>query len=143
MNEEVFDIKKELNFALSLIKNNNHSGAIKIYEKILQKNLENFEANSNLGMLYAQNNNLAKAEKHLNEAIKIIDANGRTLSAKKISTSDALGYTLAKDIQSNLNFPPFNQSAMDGYALNYKKGLTKYLIKGEVKGKGEGRKDFF
>ena len=71
MNEEVFDIKKELNFALSLIKNNNHSGAIKIYEKILQKNLENFEANSNLGMLYAQNNNLAKAEKHLNEAIKI------------------------------------------------------------------------
>ena len=69
----------------------------------------------------------------VNEAIKIIDANGRTLSAIKISTSDALGYTLAKDIQSNLNFPPFNQSAMDGYALNYKEGLTKYLIKGEVK----------
>ena len=69
----------------------------------------------------------------VNEAIKIIDANGRTLAAKKISTSDALGYTLAKDIQSNLNFPPFNQSAMDGYALNYKKGSTKYLIKGEVK----------
>ena len=80
MNEEVFDIKKELNFALSLIKNNNHSGAIKIYEKILQKNLENFEANSNLGMLYAQNNNLAKAEKHLNEAIKIEPKNPYALN---------------------------------------------------------------
>ncbi|MDG2343377.1 MAG: molybdopterin molybdotransferase MoeA [Flavobacteriales bacterium] len=69
----------------------------------------------------------------VNEAIKIIDANDRTLSAKTISTCEALGYTLAKDIHSNLNFPPFNQSAMDGYALNYQEGLTKYLIKGEAK----------
>jgi molybdopterin molybdotransferase len=32
--------------------------------------------------------------------------------------ANALGYTLAEDIQSPLNVPPFNNSAMDGYALN-------------------------
>ncbi|HIP76055.1 MAG TPA: molybdopterin molybdenumtransferase MoeA, partial [Psychromonas hadalis] len=32
--------------------------------------------------------------------------------------SSALGYALAVDIKSPLNVPPFNNSAMDGYALN-------------------------
>ena len=49
----------------------NHLEAIKIYEEILQKNQNNFDANSNLGMLYAQQNNLEKSEKYLNKAIKI------------------------------------------------------------------------
>ena len=71
MNEEAFDIKKKLNFALSCIQNNNYPEAIRIYEKILQENRDIFDANSNLGMLYAQQNNLEKAEKYLNKAIKI------------------------------------------------------------------------
>ncbi|MDN2662027.1 molybdopterin molybdotransferase MoeA [Psychromonas sp. 14N.309.X.WAT.B.A12] len=32
--------------------------------------------------------------------------------------SDALGYTLSQDIISQQNVPPFNNSAMDGYALD-------------------------
>ena len=71
MNEEAFDIKKKLNFALSCIQNNNYPEAIRIYEKILQENRDIFDANTNLGMLYAQQNNLEKAEKYLNKAIKI------------------------------------------------------------------------
>ena len=71
MTLDSFNIKKELNFALSCIQKNNHLDAIKIYEKILKENDNNSEANSNLGMLYAQNNNLDKAEKHLIKAIKV------------------------------------------------------------------------
>ena len=71
MNEEAFDIKKNLNFAFSCIQNNNYPEAIRIYEKILQENRDIFDANTNLGMLYAQQNNLEKAEKYLNKAIKI------------------------------------------------------------------------
>jgi len=32
--------------------------------------------------------------------------------------SQALGFALAQDIQSPINVPPFNNSAMDGYAMN-------------------------
>ncbi len=32
--------------------------------------------------------------------------------------SQALGYALAEDVKSPINVPPFNNSAMDGYALN-------------------------
>ena len=68
-----------------------------------------------------------------NEAINIIEANNRILPTIVIDTADALDYTLANDISSSINFPPFNQSAMDGYALNYKDGLSEYVIIGEVK----------
>lgn len=33
--------------------------------------------------------------------------------------TEALGHALAEDIKSPLNIPPFNNSAMDGYAVNY------------------------
>ena len=32
--------------------------------------------------------------------------------------ADTLGYALAEDVFSPLNVPPFNNSAMDGYALS-------------------------
>jgi len=35
-----------------------------------------------------------------------------------IPLSQALGFALAKDILSPINVPPFNNSAMDGYAMN-------------------------
>ena len=80
MNEENFDIKKNLDFAISCIQNNKYSEAIEIYEKILQENKDIFDANSNLGMLYAQQNNLEKAEKYLNDAIKIVSNNPYALN---------------------------------------------------------------
>lgn len=50
-------------------------------------------------------------------AIKIISE--ETLQGKPIQlpTNKALGYILSKEITSPINMPPFNQSAMDGYAL--------------------------
>ena len=80
MNKDNFDLKKELNFAFSCIQNNNYQEAVKIYEQILQKNYDSFEANSNLGMLFAQQDNLNKAEKYLNNAITIDPNNPHALN---------------------------------------------------------------
>jgi molybdopterin molybdotransferase len=42
------------------------------------------------------------------------------LSGKiKIKVSNALGYALAEDIHATVNLPPFNQSNVDGYAVNF------------------------
>lgn len=36
-----------------------------------------------------------------------------------IKVTDALGYKLAEDIYATLDLPPFNQSNVDGYAINF------------------------
>ena len=64
MNKDIDELNKKLKLAFSCIQNNNHLEAIKIYEEILQENQNNFDANSNLGMLYAQYNNLEKSEEY-------------------------------------------------------------------------------
>ena len=46
------------------------------------------------------------------------------------------GYTLAETVYSEINMPPFRQSAMDGYALNLHETLEYQLI-GEIKA-GDG-----
>ena len=51
------------------------------------------------------------------QAFKIIDTI-QTLDPVNVSIQEALGYTLAEDVISPINMPPFNQSAMDGYAVN-------------------------
>lgn len=48
------------------------------------------------------------------------------------SLKDCLGLTLAKDVFSSINMPPFRQSAMDGYAVNMHHSNT-YKIIDEVK----------
>lgn len=39
------------------------------------------------------------------------------LQPKKVYFEDALGYCLAQDIPSDIDMPPFDRSAMDGYAV--------------------------
>ncbi len=51
------------------------------------------------------------------QAFKIIDTI-QPLNPIQVSTQEALGYSLAEDVISPINMPPFNQSAMDGYAVN-------------------------
>ena len=51
------------------------------------------------------------------QAFKQIDTI-QALKPIEIPLVEALNYTLAEDVLSPINMPPFNQSAMDGYAVN-------------------------
>lgn len=52
------------------------------------------------------------------EALKRILENTLTLPARKISVQEAVGMILQEDIRSGIEMPPFDKSAMDGYAVN-------------------------
>ncbi|HHT9124632.1 MAG TPA: molybdopterin molybdotransferase MoeA [Candidatus Brocadiia bacterium] len=51
------------------------------------------------------------------EAANIVLENVRTLPTKEMDIGDALGFCLAQDVRSDLDMPPFDKSAMDGYAV--------------------------
>ncbi|MFX1276579.1 MAG: gephyrin-like molybdotransferase Glp [Promethearchaeota archaeon] len=53
----------------------------------------------------------------LEEALKELFSHIKLTSIEEIETSEALNRILAEDIQSNIDIPPFDRSAMDGYAL--------------------------
>ena len=67
------------------------------------------------------------------QAISLIKKNvGQGITQETIALEQALGYILAEDIFAPISLPPFRQSAMDGYALNYHSGDT-FDVMGEVK----------
>ena len=49
---------------------------------------------------------------------RIMDAMSPVNGHEKLAIRDALDRVLAEDIQSSINVPPYDNSAMDGYALN-------------------------
>jgi molybdopterin molybdotransferase len=53
----------------------------------------------------------------VDEALRIVLKKGKRLLPKKVKLEHAAGLCLAEDIKSDLNMPPFNRSAMDGYAV--------------------------
>lgn len=53
----------------------------------------------------------------LEEAIDILDENVKTIGTEEIELINATGRVLAEDIHSTIDNPPFNKSAMDGYAI--------------------------
>ncbi|ANW95027.1 molybdenum cofactor biosynthesis protein [Wenyingzhuangia fucanilytica] len=55
----------------------------------------------------------------IKEAINLVNTNVLSKKPKKVLLKDALDLFLAEDIFSPINMPPFNQSAMDGYAILY------------------------
>ena len=70
------------------------------------------------------------------EAKKLIIENAIKLEAETVNVSDALGAYLAVDVHSKINLPPFDQSAMDGYAVNCSDnciGRVSLKVAGEVK----------
>ncbi|MBT8272322.1 MAG: molybdopterin molybdotransferase MoeA [Bacteroidia bacterium] len=85
------------------------------------------------------------------QAINIVTDNLKPLGkteTKQLGT--ATNYSLFEDIISPIDMPPFQQSAMDGYAVNLHENLT-YTIKDEIKAgdhhlsvlhKGEGVRIF-
>lgn len=55
----------------------------------------------------------------LSKAFSLVDSTlvGKCLKTKKLAVQDSLGFFLATDQISKLQLPPFNKSAMDGYAV--------------------------
>ena len=53
----------------------------------------------------------------LEEAIYILDENVKAIGTEEIDLINATGRVLAEDIYSLIDNPPFNKSAMDGYAI--------------------------
>ncbi|MCH5138799.1 molybdopterin molybdotransferase MoeA [Clostridiaceae bacterium UIB06] len=73
----------------------------------------------------------------VDNALNIIDANTKELALEKKDILSCLNKVLAEDIYSQDNLPPFNKSAMDGYAIkseDTKGGDTGKVIEFEIKG---------
>ena len=71
------------------------------------------------------------------KALKLIKKNVYFVNKKhKILTLNAVGYCLAEDIYSNINIPPQNNSAVDGYAFNYTEYKKRKKLKYELIGRG-------
>ncbi len=51
------------------------------------------------------------------EALSVIEKNTSPIGTTTLSADSALGHVLAGDIRSEENVPPFDNSAMDGYAV--------------------------
>lgn len=53
----------------------------------------------------------------LEEAIEILDINVKAMEAEEVQLIDGIDRVLAEGVYSAINNPPFNKSAMDGYAV--------------------------
>jgi molybdenum cofactor synthesis domain-containing protein len=51
------------------------------------------------------------------EALEIVVAHAQELPSEEVSLDDALGRVLREDVAADADFPPFDRSAMDGYAV--------------------------
>lgn len=54
---------------------------------------------------------------NLEEAIEILNSNTKALEVEEVDLINGINKTLAEDIYSKINNPPFDKSAMDGYAI--------------------------
>ncbi len=50
------------------------------------------------------------------EALRLVEGNAVRLQDEKVTLSEAAGRVLAEDVISDTDMPPFNKSAMDGFA---------------------------
>ncbi len=66
------------------------------------------------------------------EALLKVKENTTNLDVQTVEVENAVGYSLSEDIFSQINMPPFDQSAMDGYAVQLHNSDSYSLI-GEVK----------
>ncbi|MDT3740151.1 MAG: molybdopterin molybdotransferase MoeA [Candidatus Kapabacteria bacterium] len=69
-----------------------------------------------------------------NEALdKILECLSLVQKLKEeVDISDSLGRILAEDLISDINIPPFNNSAMDGYAVRFHPEIRNWHIIGEL-----------
>ena len=72
------------------------------------------------------------------DAKNILFGNVNQLPVVKRNVTDCLGYTLSENIYSPVDIPLFNNSAVDGFAVNYRninlnEEFISFLITGEIK----------
>jgi len=53
----------------------------------------------------------------IEEAIRLVLEHTQPIDTIRVDLMDALGRTLAEDVRSDIHMPPFDKSAMDGYAV--------------------------
>jgi molybdopterin molybdotransferase len=68
----------------------------------------------------------------ISQALKLIDNQVKQSQTEKVQLTKMVGRILAEPIHAPLDLPPFRQSAMDGYAINYQTEQKTYIIKGEL-----------
>ena len=66
------------------------------------------------------------------QAIELIETHASASETERSDIKKALGYVSMQNVLSPINMPPFNQSAMDGYAIHFDDSISSYLIIGEI-----------
>ena len=66
------------------------------------------------------------------EAIRLVKTNLPNSTYELIYLSSALNKVLSQDVISKINMPPFHQSSMDGYAVNFSDEIKSYKLVGEI-----------
>jgi molybdopterin molybdotransferase len=67
----------------------------------------------------------------VDEAKQLLKDNVDVMPSVNMALKDAAGFVLSKDVYSKIDFPPFNQSNVDGYAIAFKDAQEKLIIHGE------------
>lgn len=67
------------------------------------------------------------------EAFRRISEVTHQLDVIEIELKNAVGFVMAEDYVSTVSFPPFDQSAMDGYAINNSEGQLEFMVLYELK----------
>ncbi len=65
----------------------------------------------------------------VNEASALVACHARPTGTSCLPLEDASGSVLSSDVFSLINFPPFRQSAMDGYAFRYDDAFSGQALK--------------
>lgn len=69
---------------------------------------------------------------NVEEALEILRKNVETSEYVNLDLQASLGGVLAADVNSPIDMPSFDQSAMDGYAFNFQADINNYKVIGEV-----------
>ena len=69
-----------------------------------------------------------------NEALEIIriEFNKLNVKTEQIDLLNSVNRVLAEDILSDINLPPFDNSAMDGFAIKFNQNIKEWKITGEI-----------
>jgi len=66
------------------------------------------------------------------EAQDIVQQQSKALESIQLPLAQALDFVLSENVKAPISLPPFDSSAMDGYALRYIDGQTAFELMGEV-----------